>query len=327
MKRRNQEGRKAAYIQITRKCNSNCVFCSNPSFDKELTKEQLEKRILFYRKGGVNEIFLTGGEPTVSRLLPHAIETTIKNEIEPKIITNGVKLSDLKYIKHLKEKGLEDIYLSLHSHIEKDSDRLTRRRGHFKKTIKGLENALKLDLRVNINSTINSVNASYLSDFTGFIVDKYSEIIHFVLNNLDPGNADTRNISRAWHNKWVIARLTDFELELSRTARLLMDNSKTLRIERVPLCYMAGFEEASTDTRRIVKDEPYICFFIEKGKKDLLVNIGSQLERRVKAECCRSCRLNPICGGLNLEYSKIFGTDELFPVFTDPKDIIEKINA
>lgn len=317
--------RKSAYMQLTRKCNNKCIFCSNPTFDKELTLDQLKKRILYYKEKGITEIFFSGGEPTESKLLPNALQLSSSAGIEPKIITNGINLSDLEYVKLLKENGLRNLHISIHSHIEKDYDLLSNKQGNFKKVIAGIENCIKQDMKVYLNSTINSVNAVYLSDFVSYMIDRFPEIPHYVFNNLDPGNADGEVISRAWENKWIIAKLVQMELELAKTCNLLIKNSKTFRIERVPLCYMQGFEEFSTDTRRIAKEEPYICMFIMRGEKDILVNIRNPLERRTKGDCCKFCKLNLICGGLDISYAEIFGTSELFPSFEDPKTIIKKI--
>ncbi len=320
--------RKSAYMQITRKCNNECVFCSNPPFDKEIGMEELEKRLLFYKGNGINEIIFSGGEPTENNILVDAIHLAKKLGFETKIITNGVNLSDLNYVKKLKKNGLEHLHVSIHSHIEKDLDFLTNRKGHFKKTVKGISNCIKEGICVDINTTLNSVNAKYLSDFINYFVVKFPEIKHFVFNNLDVGEADSVIKSRAWKNKWVIAKLIKLELELSKTAHLLMSKGKTFRIERVPLCYMNGFEQFCTETRKIIKKESYQCIFIEKDRGDVYVKVDDpSKERRYKGKVCNSCKLNKICAGLSKDYYELFGDSELFPVFENPNEVILKVKS
>ncbi len=55
-----------------------------------------------------------------------------------------------------------------------------------------------------------------------------------------------------------------FELPLRRAMQYLESTNRTSRVERVPLCYMRGFEHFSTETRKIVKDEERIVHFLDE---------------------------------------------------------------
>ena len=320
--------RNSAYMQITRKCNNECIFCSNPAFDKEIDINEIEKRLYFYKNKKINEIVFSGGEPTESPILIEAITLAKKLGFKSKIITNGVNLSDLIYVKKLKKAGLEHIHISIHSHISEDSDFLTSKKGHFKKTIQRIVNCTKEGLDVNINTTINSVNIKYLSNFIGYLIQKFPNINHYIFNNLDIGESDKNLRSRAWYHKEIIAKLSEIELELFKTVKLLADNNKTFRIERVPLCYMNGFEQFATETRKIIKEEIYRCIFIEKEHDDIYMEQHDpRKERRHKGESCKACKMNPICAGVCMEYSELFGDSELFPVFKDPKKIILEVKG
>lgn len=314
--------RKPAYLQITRKCNNRCVFCSNPQFDYQLTLEEIKNVVNDYKKRGVTEITLSGGEPTTYKQLPEIISYLHKNKFDIKIVTNGVNFSDYSYVKKLFDSGLRDVHISVHTYLGEVADKLSRKDGHLKKSLQGISNALRVGMHVSINSTINSLNCKHLSKFIGFMINKFPEIKHYVFNNLDPGNADSITLSEAWKNQWIIARFVDMELELSRTASLLNKKNKSFRIERVPLCYMQGFEQFSSEARRRVKSEEYLCYFLEKGGNNFLMEIKSgEIERRVKSESCKFCRLDCICAGVSEEYAKLHGLGELFPVFQDPESI------
>lgn len=321
------EKRHTAYMQITRKCNNKCIFCSNPCFDKEIDIEEIKKRLSFYKKKGVNEIIFSGGEPTECPLLPQAIEMARSYGMYPKIITNGVNLHDFNYAKKLKDAGLNHLHISIHSHIEEDSDLITTKEGHFKKTIKGIENCIKIGMEININTVINSLNAKYLSEFVKYFIEKFPEVKHYVFNNIDAGESDKQIKSRAWENKWIISKYSEMEMELSKMVAVLKKNFKTCRIERVPLCYMQGFEHLSTETRKIVKEEGYKCIFIEKEGKDIYVHVKNlKGEKEVhKAEVCKICFLRDICIGIEKEYYQLFGDSDLFPIFKNTKNIVKKI--
>ncbi len=316
--------RKPAFMQVTRKCNNRCVFCSNPQFEKDYTFEEARDRIKELHSQGVNEISFTGGEPTLVEFLPDLIGFAVDFGISTRMITNGANLSDKALVRKLRSAGLQGINVSVHTHKEEDSIKLGAAEGNFKKTLAGIRNAVDAGFHVVINSTINSVNCSYLSDFIAFYMNTYPSVRHFVFNNLDPGTADGNIQSRAGENPWIVARLVDMELELYKTAMLLKKNGRTFRIERVPLCYMQGFEEFSTETRKIVKEEQYICSFVEKDK-DNEVRIVEPGRWKTVAPCCEVCALNSICAAVQKEYADLHGLDELYPVFTDPRKIREKI--
>ncbi|RJO64356.1 MAG: radical SAM protein [Candidatus Omnitrophota bacterium] len=318
--------RKAAYLQITRECNNECLFCSNPQFKKNYGLGEIKNKIIALKKQNITEIILTGGEPTLVSFLPEVISFIQKNGIASRIITNGCKLEDPRLTKKLFKAGLRDINISIHSDSSSIADKLSQKKGHFKKAIKGLENSLRVGFHVALNSTINTLNCKNLSNTAKFFIKAFPGIKHFVYNNLDPGKADGEINSRVVNNQWIVARYTDIELELKKTVELLRTHERTMRIERVPLCYMQGFEELSSETRKIVKNELYICSFISKKRTDKLRQV-KPTKFRIKVECCAHCSANRICAGIQKEYINIYGSKELYPIFCNPDVIIRRIHA
>ncbi len=319
-----ETARKQAYMQVTRECNNECVFCSNPQFEKSLSLEEMKGKVIGFKKMGITDILLTGGEPTLLEPLAELVRYINERGMRPKVITNGVLLSKPEIPRLLFESGLSDVNVSIHSDKEEIADRLSQRKGHFNDALQGIRNAIDTGMHVTVNSTINSMNCKRLPSFVEFITGRFPEVGHFVFNGLDPGKADGKLMSRAGMNPWIVPKLTDFEIELRMMADRLIERNKTFRVERVPLCYMGGFEEFSTETRKIVKGEKYICLFMD-GKDDERLRIVDPAQRRMKAEPCKACALGPICAGVQLEYASLHGTGELYPVFTDPEEIRERI--
>jgi MoaA/NifB/PqqE/SkfB family radical SAM enzyme len=316
--------RKAAYLQITRECNNECIFCSNPQFKKEYSFEDVKNQVDKFKKENITEIILTGGEPTICPFIFKIISYINGLHLNLRIITNGVKLADRGFTETLYNSGLRDINISIHSCHEEIADKLSQKKGNYNLAIQGIKNALDVGFFVIINSTINSLNYGHLSQNASFFIKNFPKINHFVFNNLDPGRADGLLISRAGENPRIVSKLVDMELELNKTLNILKKNNKTFRVERVPLCYLGGFEEFSTETRKIVKDELYICSFIDKNKKDIIRRVDAE-KRSKKVEACLSCSLNKICAGVQEEYLTLYGEKELYPLFKDEGPIINKI--
>jgi MoaA/NifB/PqqE/SkfB family radical SAM enzyme len=306
-----------AYLQITRACNQKCLFCSNPpSGRSDLTLTEAKKIIDGYLKKGWDGLIITGGEPTVYKHLIDVIKYCRKKRFPVRIITNGQNIADKKYLSELIKAGLRHFQVSIYSHKPKIQDFLADNPGSLGNTKQALINLSEFpSARVGINITINKRNSGHLSELVKFIAQNFPFVPHFVFNNLDPTS------DRILNNPGLAPRLADFELELNRALNFLASCKKTFRVERVPLCYLAGFEYCSTETRKIVKGEVRpIMFLDEKGmaiQKDFRRKEG-------KAAQCKACFLEKICAGL-FEMDKHYSSKELYPVFIQPAKIIEQI--
>jgi MoaA/NifB/PqqE/SkfB family radical SAM enzyme len=316
--------RKPGYLQITRDCNNDCLFCSNPAYKKNITLQSLKKEIHKLLELGINDLAITGGEPTTSDNLIPIIKYLKKINVKFKLITNGVKLENLEFCQNLYKVGLRKIHVSIHHYNEKKADQLSQKKGHFKKVLQGIQNCLNIGLDLQTITTINSYNAKELDKLVIFLINKFPKLYHFVFNGLDPGMADCVNLSKAGENKFILPKFIDFELSLHKMVQILKSKNKTFRIERVPLCYMQGFEEFSTETRKKIKGERYICDFVNTQTNFELRQVPANV-RKVKSDVCKFCFLNDVCVGLQKEYAQIYGRKELFPVFIDKNLIINKI--
>ena len=306
------------YLQITRQCNQHCRICSNPENENGITLEQGKSFLdSLIRDTGYEGVILTGGEPTLSDDLPAYLTYCAEKQFRSVLITNAQRLADAGYVKTLKDAGLTKAALSFYSARAKVQAFLTdnpKSLENFTKAARNLEKIGGIDVYVTM--TMNKHNADHLSLNVEYLKKQIPSLNHVVFNNLD-----TR-MTRASENPDTIPLLNDIDIELTRSVDLLRKWNMSFRIERVPLCYMGGYEHASTETRRIVKKEKVrILFLDEKHEVD-------QAEGDVfygKAECCRVCYLNEICIGL-YSMDVHYQSAELFPIFHCTKDeVIEKI--
>lgn len=305
------------YVQVTRLCNQDCRFCSNPDTGKTISFQQARHYIDNYQKKKYACVFFTGGEPTLCPELAEMIAYAAGKNIEPVLITNGQRLSDKKYLFSLRKKGLKHIMLSVYSCKSQVQAELSNNPDSFSNIVKALDNLKKTAIRTDILTTINKYNANHLSRTVKWLIGDYPFISHFVWNNLDPLN------SRVAENPDTIPRLNDFELELHKSMDFLSESGRTFRIERVPLCYMTGFEHFSTETRRIVKSEERAIYFLDK--KRFVKQKGSKSSLGyVKANCCNDCWLNELCAGL-YGGNQYYSLAELYPVFVFKDRIINKV--
>ena len=220
------------YIQVIRKCNQNCRFCSNPSNEKAITAAAARKLIDKYARLNAAGIIFTGGEPTLYQGLAGLIKYTAGKNIEPRITTNCQKISDMSYLQSLRDAGLSHIHCSLYSHEARTHEYLTRTPGSYGKLTRALYNAWKLGIRTDINTVINRFNSRKLHLLAEFIIDNFPFVRHFVFNNMDPG------MDRAVEDTSTVPVMSEFEASLAKAMRLITESGRTFRVERVPLCFM-----------------------------------------------------------------------------------------
>jgi radical SAM protein with 4Fe4S-binding SPASM domain len=304
-----------AYLQITRECDQECLFCSNPpSGWKDMSLAKAKKIIDAYDKAGYDGVILTGGEPTKYSYLSGLIKYCSEKKIYTKLITNAQKTADKKFLMNIVKSGLQQVHVSIYSHRKDIQSFLTKKEDSLENIKKTLGHLSQIpEVRTDVNITFNKYNADHLSSIAQFIIKNYPFVEHFSCNNLDPTS------EKAKKNTDTIPKFSDMELELVKMAEVLEENHKTFRIERVPLCYMPGFEHLSTETRKIVKEELRPLHFLD--------NRGVVLQKnffREKSPRCQSCSLNEICAGL-CAMDKYYSSKELHPVFVSKKEIIRKI--
>jgi len=83
-----------------------------------------------------------------------------------------------------------------------------------------------------------------------------------------------------------------FEKSLHRAMTFLTKTKRTFRVERVPLCYMRGFEHFSTETRKIVKDEERTVHFLDERES---IKQKAAWFYHDKGKECEGCDLNALC--------------------------------
>ena len=131
-------------ISVTDKCNFRCVYCMPAEGlqwlkrEEILSFEEIERLTRLLVKLGIEQVRLTGGEPTVRRDLPKLIRTLsgIEGLKSISLTTNGYLLK--KLAGELADAGLTRINVSLDSLVREKFFQLTRR-DSLQQVLEGLE--------------------------------------------------------------------------------------------------------------------------------------------------------------------------------------------
>lgn len=302
-------------MQLVRGCNQYCRFCSNPASGYMLDFPTAQRQVDDFVARGYFGVILTGGEPSLSPIVPEVARYAADRGLHVRMITNGSQLAKDGLAERYRDAGLSCFHVSIHTARAELEDFLTGVKGSFVLAMRALERLGAVGATVNINTVINKYNADHLDETVMALTGRFPFLRHFVWNNLDP------SMGRAETNRDTAPRLADFELSLARAMRHLHRSGRSFRVERVPLCYMTEFAHCSTETRKIIKGEERIVHFLDsKG------TVRQTDFRHPKADVCQHCSLDGICGGL-FERGDHYDLAELHPVFVDPQPIVDRVLA
>lgn len=305
------------YIQVNRYCNNKCHFCSNPSNGNSIWYDEWKKLIDDFVDSWYQWIIFTWWEPTLSINLDKWISYALDKWIDSRIISNWMKCSDYDYVLSLKKAWLQLIHFSLYSHKEEIHDFLTDTPWSYKKLLEAIQNALKLWIRVQINCVINRYNQAHLDKIAKFVAKCFPQINHFVWNNLDPEMLRDTKIAKS-----MLPNFDKVSESLREALRFLEKQNKTFRVEKLPICFMEWYEWASTETRKIVKNEERTVHFLDF--RWTIIDEKNDFYHS-KPKVCDSCNLNKICAWV-CDHNDFYKDIPLKPISDYwPHKIIEKI--
>ena len=171
-------------VSVTDRCDLRCVYCMKEKMNflpknEVLSLEEIERLCDNFIELGVEKIRLTGGEPLVRKDIIHLIHNLNKkksytNLKEITLTTNGSLLK--RFAKDLKEKGINRINVSLDTIIEEKFREITRF-GNLEKTLEGIDEALKQNIKVKINTVVfKNFNENQISNLISWANSKLLDL-------------------------------------------------------------------------------------------------------------------------------------------------------
>lgn len=305
---------KDAYILMLMDCNFDCLFCSVPKKEIYLSKKEIFAKIDKYAEENYNQVTLTGGEPTLHPDLTDVIKYIKTKKMNCRITTNGSNL-DKKLIDDMIDAGIDYIAVSIHTFDEKLAKKISDYEDYNIKNVFSSINYIlnRMEKSLYINITITKLNYKKLPEMCEIIANKFEGLNLINFNYVDIiGNVNEKNKVEEVGIQYYIS-----ELYLRKSFNILKRNNINFRVERVPMCYLVGFEEYSSDFNRLSKAEDPTTDFVDKE-----ISKPTNLDFE-KARQCEFCKYSNFCMGINKNYSKTYGTKELYPIFHNfPKEKI-----
>lgn len=156
-------------LELTKRCNFNCVYCyaegGEPN-QNELSLEEIKDVMDQARELGARKVTLTGGEPMTREDFWDVVEYASKTGLAVNLYTNGSLIDEEAAARLAKLDVLPCVKLD--SRDPKTQDRLAGQTGAFEKILKGIWNLRKAgygeEREMNINAVITAMNIDGLPE-------------------------------------------------------------------------------------------------------------------------------------------------------------------
>lgn len=257
--------KKKQWVRLTQICNNNCIFClDKETLDGTLISFKDIKSVLAQgRKRLARIAVLSGGEPTLHPNF-HEIIIAAKNYGYKKVqvVTNGRMFAYNSFLQNALESGLNEITFSIFSHEVAIHDALTRAKGSFLQSLKGLLNALQNQkIIVNIDIVVTKMNLTSLSQTIVFFKKlgvREFDIIY------------PRPLGAAWENrKNVFFTIEEGFRYLKSVFQMSRKHGIKIWANKFPSEYLRNFPELNTPKEKIfeeLEEREDFFNFREEGK-------------------------------------------------------------
>lgn len=162
----------STWLTINRACNLACKWCyaqetnKNDNMDLDTAKKLIDISIEI----GVKNIKLIGGEPTIYPYFFELLEYIMNYNISITIVTNGIRLSDIKFCRALKKYNYSKMNLGISIKGSSDEEYL-RDCGSsgYSILLKGLKNCDEIGLNYSLSYVLTNENIKTLKKFANNI--------------------------------------------------------------------------------------------------------------------------------------------------------------
>jgi MoaA/NifB/PqqE/SkfB family radical SAM enzyme len=170
-------------ISIWFGCNNHCTICMLSDMKNELPPigfENFKKVLMDIRdEGRFENLILSGAEVTtfddLDKYVQFAASLGWFKKIQ--IQTNGRRLSDKGYLRHLIDCGVNEFFISIHG-LGEVHDATTRSPGSFREVVEGLRNLEGLNVNVISNTVLTKINFHSVVDLIAFLSKEGISEIH-----------------------------------------------------------------------------------------------------------------------------------------------------
>jgi len=169
---------------VTNKCNSNCIMCPyTSSFRRSIpdTEEKFLIQQVDYLPAATRHLVITGGEPTLKDDVFFDVMKRIYDRFEDihcLLLSNGRSFSIERIIAKANSIFNRNMIVAIpiHGATAKLHDSITRARGSFEQTIKGIKNLINCNISVELRVVVFKKNLNDMTDIARLIINEFPHV-------------------------------------------------------------------------------------------------------------------------------------------------------
>lgn len=296
--------RRVEWLEISAdyRCNNRCIGCYSVQGDAgEMSSREIVAELEAARRRGATSLWLGGGEPTLRKDLAGVVRAAKRlGYTRIKLQTNGMRLAYPDYTRALAEAGVTEINFAIKGATAASHDRLTRTPGCHELMVRGMRETRALGLQMEGDILVYRSNAAELPEmvrtYTAEGLGRYNV---WLFSATDQGDRELSG---------QVPKLADVVPHLTRAMDLgLSDRPDFITSLHTPPCTVPESHHATlfhaADLNLLVANPGGYRFFLEESP----IEGGHYLER------CGACAWRARCGGVRVDYLKVYGDAEFRP--------------
>jgi len=273
-------------------CNQNCGICWQDRTWGRYGGEQILTWIEDLRAAGARALIISGGEPT----LDSGLESYIRHArglgfTEVTLETNAIQFARPGVAARLRDAGLSDCFVSLHSGDAETSDRITRAPGTFERTVGGIKELLAARVPVRINCVMTREGLDHLEAVPDFVHDTFGDdpsLFGLMLSQpTDP------------YDRALLSEIVPEPDRLRSVLRRVIDRAFDLGLKVSGLSGPCG---------------PPLCAFGADRRITNLAPVPEQLDGRAYLPACDGCGVRHACFGVRIADVELYGAACVSPI-------------
>jgi hypothetical protein len=277
-------------------CNQDCGICWQDRTWGRFGAEQILTWIEDLYGAGARKLIISGGEPTLDRKLDSYIRRARQLGFGAVTLeTNAIQFAKGGLAERLRDAGLTDCFISLHSGDPTTSDAITRAPGTFQHTVAGIRALLAAQVTVRLNCVMTREGIEHLEGVPDFVHTTFADNPYLQgLMLSQPSDP---------FDKSLLPTVVPEPGRLRAVLRATIDRAFALGVPVSGLDGPCG---------------PPLCAFAADRRITALRPIAEQVSGRTYLAACDGCAVRSACFGVRVADVDLYGEACVQPLATLP---------
>ncbi len=266
-------------------CNQNCGICWQDRKWGRYGSEQVLVWIEDLFAAGARRLIISGGEPTLDPQLESYVRRARElGFLSVTLETNAIQFSKPGHAERLRDAGMTDCFVSLHSGDAATSDAITRAPGTFPRTVAGCKALLEAGVPVRFNCVMTREGIDHLQGVPEFLMSNFGEY------------PSGRSL--------MLSQPTDpWDRTLLPTIIPEPERLRTVLASVIDQAFDIGVEVSGLDG----PCGPPLCAFGADKRITKLTPISEEIEGRTYLAACEKCSVRKSCFGVRVADVELYG--------------------